>query len=247
MKQFQINKTIMIFICILYICSNTKILFMDVNIEKSWKEQLEGEFDKEYFIKLTEFVRSEYKTKIIFPPAKLIFNAFTHTPFDKVRVVILGQDPYHNYGQANGLAFSVNDGIRFPPSLINIFKEVESELNVPMPITGNLTRWADQGVFLLNTTLTVEAHQAGSHQHKGWEIFTDQAIYQLASKRENIVFLLWGAYAQKKAEFIDENKHLILRSPHPSPLSAHRGFFGNNHFIKTNEYLLSKGLKPIEW
>lgn len=220
---------------------------MDVKIEESWKEQLQSEFEKDYFVNLTNFVRSEYQTKRIFPPAKLIFNAFEHTPFDKVKVVILGQDPYHNDGQAHGLSFSVNDGIQFPPSLINIFKEINTDLGVPIPKSGNLTRWADQGVLLLNATLTVQAHQAGSHQNKGWETFTDAAIKKLADERENIVFLLWGSYAQKKAAFIDSNKHLILSSVHPSPLSAHRGFFGNKHFSRTNEYLISKGLTPIQW
>lgn len=220
---------------------------MDVKIEESWKKQLQNEFEKDYFINLTNFIRNEYQTKQIFPPAKLIFNAFEHTPFDKVKVVILGQDPYHNDGQAHGLSFSVNDGIQFPPSLINIFKEINSDLGIPIPQSGNLTRWADQGVLLLNATLTVQAHQAGSHQNKGWENFTDAAIKKLADERENIVFLLWGSYAQKKAAFIDSNKHLILKSVHPSPLSAHRGFFGNKHFSQINDYLISKGLTPIQW
>ncbi|PXV57166.1 uracil-DNA glycosylase [Dysgonomonas alginatilytica] len=220
---------------------------MDVKIEESWKAHLKEEFEKEYFIRVTNFIRSEYQTKQIFPPAKLIFNAFDHTPFDKVKVVILGQDPYHNDGQAHGLSFSVNDGVQFPPSLINIFKEINTDLGIPIPKSGNLTRWADQGVLLLNATLTVQAHQAGSHQNKGWENFTDAAIKKLADERENIVFLLWGSYAQKKAAFIDGNKHLILKSVHPSPLSAHRGFFGNKHFSQINEYLISKGQTPIEW
>lgn len=220
---------------------------MDVKIEESWKKQLQNEFEKDYFVNLTNFIRSEYLTKQIFPPAKLIFNAFEHTPFDKVKVVILGQDPYHNDGQAHGLSFSVNDGIQFPPSLINIFKEINTDLGIPIPKSGNLTRWADQGVLLLNATLTVQAHQAGSHQNKGWENFTDAAIKKLADERENIVFLLWGSYAQKKAAFIDSNKHLILKSVHPSPLSAHRGFFGNKQFSQINEYLVSKGLTPIQW
>lgn len=220
---------------------------MDVKIEESWKKQLQSEFEKDYFVNLTNFIRNEYQTKQIFPPAKLIFNAFEHTPFDKVKVVILGQDPYHNDGQAHGLSFSVNDGIQFPPSLINIFKEINTDLGIPIPKSGNLTRWADQGVLLLNATLTVQAHQAGSHQNKGWENFTDAAIKKLADERENIVFLLWGSYAQKKAAFIDSNKHLILKSVHPSPLSAHRGFFGNKHFSQINDYLISKGLTPIQW
>lgn len=220
---------------------------MDVKIEESWKKQLQNEFEKDYFINLTNFIRNEYQTKQISPPAKLIFNAFEHTPFDKVKVVILGQDPYHNDGQAHGLSFSVNDGIQFPPSLINIFKEINTDLGIPIPKSGNLTRWADQGVLLLNATLTVQAHQAGSHQNKGWENFTDAAIKKLADERENIVFLLWGSYAQKKAAFIDSNKHLILKSVHPSPLSAHRGFFGNKQFSQINDYLISKGLTPIQW
>lgn len=211
-----------------------------------WKEQLTEEFNKEYFIKLTDFVRNEYKTKAIFPPAKLIFNAFDHTPFDKVKVVILGQDPYHNIGQAHGLSFSVNDGVRTPPSLVNIFKEINDDLGVPVPNSGNLTRWANQGVFLLNATLTVEAHKAGSHQNKGWETFTDAAIHKLSQNRENIVFLLWGSYAQKKEILIDSNKHLILKAPHPSPL-ARGGFFGNKHFSQANNYLISKGIEPINW
>ena len=220
---------------------------MDVKIEESWKKQLQSEFEKDYFVNLTNFIRNEYQTKQIFPPAKLIFNAFEHTPFDKVKVVILGQDPYHNDGQAHGLSFSVNDGTQFPPSLINIFKEINTDLGIPIPKSGNLTRWADQGVLLLNATLTVQAHQAGSHQNKGWENFTDAAIKKLADERENIVFLLWGSYAQKKAAFIDSNKHLILKSVHPSPLSAHRGFFGNKQFSQINDYLISKGLTPIQW
>ncbi|MDR1090762.1 MAG: uracil-DNA glycosylase [Prevotella sp.] len=220
---------------------------MDVKIEASWKEQLKNEFEKDYFVKLTDFVRNEYRTKQIFPPARFIFNAFDHTPFDKVKVVILGQDPYHNDGQAHGLSFSVPDGIQPPPSLVNIFKEINRDLNIPVSQSGNLTRWANQGVMLLNATLTVQAHTAGSHQKKGWEEFTDAAIHKLAEGRENIVFILWGSYAQKKAAFIDGNKHLILRSVHPSPLSAHNGFFGNNHFSTANKYLASKGIAPIEW
>ena len=220
---------------------------MDVKIEDSWKRQLQSEFDKSYFEQLTGFVRNEYKTKQIFPPAKLIFNAFDHTPFDKVKVVILGQDPYHNDGQAHGLSFSVNDGVKFPPSLLNIFKEIKDDLGKDIPESGNLTRWADQGVMLLNATLTVQAHLAGSHQNKGWETFTDATIKKIAEERENIVFMLWGAYAQKKGVFIDPDKHLILRSVHPSPLSAHGGFFGCKHFSKANEYLVSRGIEPIEW
>lgn len=220
---------------------------MNVKIEESWKKQLAEEFEKPYFVALTHFVRNEYKTKKIFPPANLIFNAFDSTPFDQVKVVILGQDPYHNDGQAHGLSFSVNDGIQLPPSLINIYKEINRDLHIPIPYSGNLERWSKQGVLLLNATLTVEAHKAGSHQNRGWEAFTDAAIHKLADQRENLVFLLWGAYAQKKASFINPNKHLILTSPHPSPLSAHRGFLGNGHFSKTNEYLSQHGKAPINW
>ncbi len=220
---------------------------MDVKIEPTWKDQLHEEFDKNYFVRLTDFVKKEYLARKTFPPARLIFNAFDNTPFDKVKVVILGQDPYHNDGQAHGLSFSVNDGVQQPPSLVNIFKEINRDLGIPIPTSGNLTRWANQGVLLLNATLTVQAHMAGSHQGKGWEMFTDAAIRKLSEKRENIVFLLWGSYAQRKAEFIDPSKHLILKSPHPSPLSAHRGFIGNNHFSLTNQYLESKGIEPIKW
>ncbi|NDV68101.1 uracil-DNA glycosylase [Dysgonomonas sp. 25] len=220
---------------------------MDVRIDESWKAQLAEEFEKVYFQHLVKFIHEEYRSKKIFPPAKLIFNAFDHTPFDKVKVVILGQDPYHNDGQAHGLAFSVNEGVQVPPSLVNIYKEINQEFGTPIPQSGNLIRWADQGVLLLNATLTVEAHKAGSHQGRGWETFTDAAIRQLAKNGEHIVFMLWGSYAQKKTAFIDPNKHLILASPHPSPLSVHRGFLGNNHFKLANEYLESKGLTPIEW
>jgi len=220
---------------------------MNVRIEESWKKVLQSEFEKPYFEELTNFVRSEYQTKKIFPPAKLIFNAFDQCPFDEVKVVILGQDPYHGDGQAHGLCFSVNDGVRFPPSLVNIFKEIESELGKPSPASGNLTRWAQQGVLLLNATLTVQAHQAGSHQGRGWEQFTDAVIQILAQQKNNLVFVLWGAYAQSKAAFIDASRHLVLQSAHPSPFSVHRGFFGNNHFVMTNNYLKEKGLKEIDW
>jgi len=220
---------------------------MDVKIESSWKEALKSEFEKEYFEKLTEFVRNEYKTKLIFPPASLIFNAFDQCPFDKVKVVIIGQDPYHGDGQAHGLCFSVNDGVAFPPSLLNIFKEIDRDLGKSMPTSGNLIRWAQQGVLLLNATLTVQAHMAGSHQNRGWEAFTDAAIHKLASEKEHLVFLLWGSYAQKKGDFIDSNRHLVLKSVHPSPLSAYRGFIGNNHFSLANKYLMEKGLEEIIW
>lgn len=220
---------------------------MDVKIESSWKEKLQSEFDKDYFEKLTEFVRNEYRICTVYPPGRLIFNAFDQCPFDKLKVVILGQDPYHEPGQANGLCFSVNDGVFFPPSLQNIFKEVESDLGIASPSTGNLMRWAQQGVLLLNATLTVRAHAAGSHQGKGWETFTDAVIHRVAEEKNNVVFILWGSYAQHKGGFIDPRRHLILKSPHPSPLSAHRGFFGNRHFSKTNEYLINTGQTPIEW
>ena len=220
---------------------------MDVKIEESWKQQLQSEFEKEYFITLTDFVKSEYKTKQIFPPPAKIFNAFDLCPFDDARVVILGQDPYHDVNQAHGLCFSVNDGVAKPPSLVNIYKEIESDLGIKTPASGNLERWAKQGVLLLNATLTVRAHQAGSHQNKGWETFTDNVIRLLAEKKKNLVFLLWGAYAIKKSMYINPNRHLILTSPHPSPLSAHRGFLGNKHFSKTNAFLKSKGLREVEW
>ena len=220
---------------------------MDVKIEESWKQVLQSEFDKEYFKKLTDFVRNEYKTTKVFPPASKIFNAFDLCSFDNTRVIILGQDPYHDVNQAHGLCFSVNDGIKHPPSLINIFKEIENDLGIPIPESGNLERWAKQGVLLLNATLTVRAHQAGSHQNMGWETFTDNVIKLLANQKENLVFLLWGSYAIKKSTFISRDKHLVLTSAHPSPLSVYRGFFGNGHFSKTNEYLKSKRLKEIQW
>lgn len=220
---------------------------MNVQIEESWKQRLQPEFNKAYFTKLTDFVRQEYSQGTIYPPGKLIFNAFNLCPFDKVKVVIIGQDPYHGPGQAHGLCFSVNDGIAFPPSLVNIFKEIKADLGKEIPTSGNLTRWAEQGVLLLNATLTVRAHQAGSHQKQGWETFTDAVIRLLAEERENLVFILWGAYAQRKGAFIDGNKHLVLSSAHPSPLSAYNGFFGNKHFSKANEYLKAAGREEIEW
>ena len=220
---------------------------MSVKIEESWQSRLKDEFDKPYFKLLTDFVRDEYSARTIYPPAKLIFNAFDQCPFDQVKVVIVGQDPYHEPGQAHGLCFSVNDGVQIPPSLVNIYKEIHDDLALPIPKSGNLERWSRQGVLLLNATLTVRAHQAGSHQHKGWEEFTDAAIYHLANERENLVFILWGAYAQRKGENIDANRHLVLKSTHPSPLSAHRGFFGNKHFSRTNDYLQAHGISPINW
>ncbi len=220
---------------------------MDVRIESGWKKQLSEEFDKPYFESLIEFVKSEYSSVEVYPPGSLIFSAFDHCPFDKVRVVIVGQDPYHGVGQANGLCFSVADAIRFPPSLQNIFKEIQEDLNLPFPKSGSLERWADQGVLLLNATLTVRAGQAGSHQNKGWEEFTDAVLKKVADNKEGIVFVLWGTHAQRKGVFIDENIHLVLKSPHPSPLSANNGFFGCKHFSKTNQYLQSKGFKTINW
>lgn len=220
---------------------------MDVKIEEGWKLRLNDEFRKEYFERLTRFVREEYRNTVVYPPGSLIFNAFNLCPFDRVKVVILGQDPYHGPGQAHGLCFSVRDGIEFPPSLVNIFKEIGSDLGIdPLP-SGNLERWASQGVLLLNATLTVRAHAAGSHQKKGWEEFTDSVIKVLNDERKNLVFFLWGAYAQKKGESIDYQKHLVLKSVHPSPLSAQRGFFGNRHFSKCNEYLKMNGITPINW
>lgn len=220
---------------------------MNVQIEESWKEVLSPEFKKDYFIRLTDFVRQEYQTTTVYPPGKLIFNAFNLCPYPKVKVVIIGQDPYHGPGQAHGLCFSVNDGVPFPPSLQNIFKEIQSDLGSPIPETGNLTRWAEQGVLMLNATLTVRAHQAGSHQRRGWEEFTDAAIRALAENREHLVFILWGTYAQKKGAFISRDRHLVLTSVHPSPLSAYHGFFGNKHFSRANAYLEAHGETPIVW
>lgn len=220
---------------------------MDVKIEDGWKNQLSEEFKKDYFVKLSEFVRDEYKTQKVYPPGKLVFNAFDQCPFNNIKVVILGQDPYHGPGQAHGLCFSVNDDIKIPPSLRNIFKELNQDVGKAIPKTGNLIEWAKQGVLLLNATLTVRAHQAASHQKKGWEQFTDAVIQKINNEKENVVFLLWGNYAISKNKFIDPNKHLILSSVHPSPLSASRGFFGNKHFTRTNEFLDEKGLNPINW
>lgn len=220
---------------------------MDVKIEDSWKAHIGVEFEKQYFVDLTKFVREEYMHNTCYPPGKMIFNAFNLCPFDKVKVVIIGQDPYHEPGQAHGLCFSVNDGIQFPPSLVNIFKEIQNDFGTPAPLSGNLTRWAEQGVLLLNATLTVRAHQAGSHQRRGWEEFTDAAIKALAKDREHLVFILWGSYAQGKAAYIDPSRHLVLKSAHPSPLSAYRGFFGNRHFSRANDYLIQNGEEPIKW
>jgi len=220
---------------------------MDVKIEQSWQQVLQPEFDKPYFAELTAFVRSEYRQATCYPPGRLIFNAFNQCPFSAVKVVLIGQDPYHEPGQAHGLCFSVNDGVAFPPSLLNIFKELNADLGVPLPATGNLTRWARQGVLLLNATLTVREHQAGSHQGRGWERFTDAVIQKLSQQKSGLVFILWGSYAQSKAQLIDASRHCILRSAHPSPLSAYRGFFGNHHFSLTNDYLIKHGKEPISW
>ena len=220
---------------------------MQVRIDESWREVLQTEFDKPYFELLTDFVRHAYRTTQCFPPAGQIFRAFDLCPFNKVRVVIIGQDPYHDVNQAHGLCFSVQDGVRIPPSLDNIYKELNRDLGKPIPTTGNLTHWAEQGVLLLNATLTVEAHKAGSHQGKGWEELTDAAIMALNEKRERIVFMLWGSYAQRKGKYIDRRKHLVLEAVHPSPLSAYRGFIGCGHFSQANNYLLQQGLAPIAW
>lgn len=226
---------------------NNYIMAVNVKIEDSWKEMLQSEFEKPYFERLTNFVRQEYSAYRIYPPGALIFNAFNLCPFHDLKVVIIGQDPYHGPGQAHGLCFSVNDGIPFPPSLKNIFKEINNDLGAAIPDSGNLTRWAVQGVLLLNATLTVREHCAGSHQRKGWETFTDAVIKTISENCENIVFILWGSYAQSKSALIDSERHFVLKSVHPSPLSAHAGFFGNHHFSLTNEYLQAHGKEPILW
>ncbi len=220
---------------------------MKVKIESSWQRALADEWDKEYFASLTEFVRQAYRRTTVYPPGRQIFAAFDACPFDAVKVVILGQDPYHDVGQANGLCFSVNSGTPLPPSLINIFKEVSDDTGAPMSTDGDLSRWARQGVLLLNSTLTVEAHHAGSHLGRGWEEFTDEVVLRLSRDRRGLVFMLWGSYAIKKGSFIDRDRHLVLTSPHPSPLSAYRGFFGNHHFTRANQYLRQQGLTPIDW
>ena len=220
---------------------------MQVKIAPSWGEKLQSEFDAPYFSQLTQFVRKEYATGPCYPPGNQIFNAFNHCPFDKVKVVILGQDPYHEEGQAEGLCFSVADGVQWPPSLQNIFKEIEGDLHRPAPATGSLRRWAEQGVLLLNSTLTVRAHQAASHAGQGWETFTDAVVRLLSDERENLVFLLWGSYAQHKGAIVDRQRHLVLTSAHPSPLSAYRGFFGNHHFSLCNDYLIQHNITPINW
>ena len=220
----------------------------DVKIEPSWKELLAGEFEKPYFSELISFVKEEYATTRVFPPGRCIFNAFEHCPADKTKVIILGQDPYHGPGQAHGLCFSVPEGVRQPPSLVNIFREIRDDVGTAIPSSGNLERWSDQGVLLLNATLTVRAYQAGSHQNRGWEIFTDAVIRQIAEVKENLIFMLWGTYAQRKGAFTDPQRHLVLKAAHPSPLSANRGgWFGNHHFSKANEYLKTHGKKEIQW
>lgn len=221
---------------------------MNVKINDSWAERLGNEFAQPYFSQLTDFVRHEYATTTCYPPGRLIFNAFNLCPFDSVKVVIIGQDPYHEAGQAMGLSFSVPDGVAMPPSLQNIFKEIQGDLGIGVPQSGNLTRWAEQGVLLLNATLTVRAHQAGSHQRHGWERFTDAAISRLSEGRDHLVFILWGGYARSKASLIARSRHLVLESVHPSPLSANRGgWFGNHHFSRCNEYLAGHGMGPINW
>lgn len=220
---------------------------MEVKIQQSWKEALVDEFEKPYFSELVTFVKHEYQTKRVFPHPKNIFKAFELCPLNQIKVVILGQDPYHGVGQAHGLCFSVQDGVQVPPSLVNIYKEIQSDIGKPIPSSGNLDRWASQGVLLLNATLTVQAHRAGSHQKKGWEEFTDEVIRTVSYKTQNVVFMLWGSFAGSKSPMIDSGKHLVLKSPHPSPLSAHRGFFGNQHFSKANQYLKAHGKDEIIW
>ncbi len=220
---------------------------MNVKIEESWKRALAAQWESEGFRRLKDFVRSEYATRQVFPPASRIFAAFDACPFDEVKVVILGQDPYHDVGQATGMCFSVADGVPMPPSLVNIFREVSSDTGAPMPSSGDLGRWAGQGVLLLNATLTVRAHCPASHAGMGWEEFTDEAVRRLNADRSGLVFMLWGSHAQRKGAFIDRSRHLVLSSPHPSPLSAYRGFFGNHHFSLANDWLVKHGQAPIKW
>ncbi len=220
---------------------------MNVKIEESWKRALAAQWESEGFRRLTDFVRAEYATRQVFPPASRIFAAFDACPFDEVKVVILGQDPYHDVGQATGMCFSVADGVPMPPSLVNIFREVSSDTGAPMPSSGDLGRWAGQGVLLLNATLTVRAHCPASHAGMGWEEFTDEAVRRLNADRSGLVFMLWGSHAQRKGAFIDRSRHLVLSSPHPSPLSAYRGFFGNHHFSLANDWLVKHGQAPIKW
>lgn len=218
-----------------------------VKIHPSWQAVLQAEFDKPYFEQLIQFVRYEYAHGTCYPPGPFIFNAFNQCPFENVKVVLIGQDPYHEPGQAHGLCFSVNDGVQFPPSLRNIFQEISTDIGTPVPASGNLTRWAQQGVLLLNATLTVREHAAGSHQKRGWEEFTDAVIRIISERANNVVFILWGSYAQSKSALIDASRHYILKSAHPSPLSAYRGFFGNHHFTLTNDYLKKVGKQEIVW
>lgn len=228
--------------------SSISISANQVKLEDTWKRVLIDEFSKPYFLSIKKFIITEIeKGNRVYPPGRLIFHAFNKTPFNKLKVVILGQDPYHGQGQAHGLCFSVPDGVHAPPSLVNIFKEIKAEFGIKIPVSGNLESWAGQGVFLLNAMLTVNAHQPASHRDAGWQCFTDQVIKIISDLKQNVVFLLWGKFAGQKAELIDRSKHLILRAPHPSPFSAHRGFFGCNHFKETNIYLENHGLKPINW
>ena len=220
---------------------------MDVKISESWKNLLQEEFDKPYFEELTRFVKSEYSAGQVFPAGRNIFRAFDKCPFDKLKVVIIGQDPYHGVGQANGLCFSVDDGVQYPPSLQNIFKEIHDDIGSPIPSSGNLDRWAEQGVLLLNAVLTVRAHQAASHAGRGWEQFTDAVVRTIAQRKEGVVYMLWGNYAQRKGQIADPERNLILKSVHPSPLSVYRGFFGCKHFSKANDYLIQHGKEPIVW
>lgn len=237
----------MLYALLPYICHDHPTTAMQVRINPQWRQLLQPEFDSDYFARLADFVRAEYAANQVFPPASLIFNAFDRCPVEQTKVVILGQDPYHDVGQAHGLCFSVNDEVRIPPSLVNIFKEIQSDIGTPIPPSGNLERWAAQGVLLLNATLTVRAHQAGSHQGRGWEQFTDSVIQRLQAAKSNIVFMLWGSYACRKAQLIDAQRHCVLMAAHPSPLSAYRGFFGCRHFSKANQYLQSTGQQPIAW
>ena len=220
---------------------------MDVKISESWKNLLQEEFDKPYFEELTRFVKSEYSAGQVFPAGRNIFRAFDKCPFDRLKVVIIGQDPYHGVGQANGLCFSVDDGVQYPPSLQNIFKEIHDDIGSPIPSSGNLDRWAEQGVLLLNAVLTVRAHQAASHAGRGWEQFTDAVVRTIAQRKEGVVYMLWGNYAQRKGQIADPERNLILKSVHPSPLSVYRGFFGCKHFSKANDYLIKSGKEPIVW
>ena len=241
--RFECGKVIFF----LYFYNENNVIFMDVKIAEDWKQLLQEEFDKPYFEELTRFVRAEYAAGTIFPAGRNIFRAFDKCPFDSLKVVIIGQDPYHGEGQANGLCFSVNDGVQFPPSLQNIFKEIQSDLGTPVPSSGNLDRWAEQGVLLLNSVLTVRAHQAASHAGRGWEKFTDAVVRVIGEQKQGIVYMLWGSYAQKKGQMANPSQNLILKSVHPSPLSVYRGFFGCKHFSQANAYLQSIGKEPIVW